>query len=188
MVQGQKANYQNTIIYKIVCNDLNIKDCYVGHTTNWIKRKYKHKQSCNNVKEKNHNLNVYKFIRENGGWDNWSMIEICKYPCNDKREAESEERKYYELLNSILNTRRPIRSKEEKKIIDKENHKKYYEKNKEKYNKYYEKNKDKHIEIYKKNKEKINEKFTCECGGSFTKINKFKHFKTKKHQKYLENK
>jgi hypothetical protein len=32
-------NYQNTVIYKIVCNDLSIKDLYVRHTTNFRKRK-----------------------------------------------------------------------------------------------------------------------------------------------------
>ena len=32
-------NYSSTIIYKIVCKDLNVKDIYIGHTTNFIKRK-----------------------------------------------------------------------------------------------------------------------------------------------------
>ena len=26
-------DYNKTIMYRIVCNDLEIKDCYVGHTT-----------------------------------------------------------------------------------------------------------------------------------------------------------
>ena len=41
-----KINYENAIIYKIVCNDLNIKDLYVGHTTDFIRRKYDHKKRC----------------------------------------------------------------------------------------------------------------------------------------------
>ena len=32
-------DYQKVIIYKLVCNDLTIKDLYVGHTTNFINRK-----------------------------------------------------------------------------------------------------------------------------------------------------
>lgn len=28
-------NYSNTIFYRIVCNDSNILDCYVGHSTNF---------------------------------------------------------------------------------------------------------------------------------------------------------
>ena len=34
--------YANTIIYKIVCNDLNITDCYVGNTTKFTNRKSPH--------------------------------------------------------------------------------------------------------------------------------------------------
>ena len=33
------CNYSKTSIYKIVCNDLNITDCYVGNTTEFTKRK-----------------------------------------------------------------------------------------------------------------------------------------------------
>jgi len=35
----KEIDYSNTIIYKIVCRDLNIKECYVGHTTNFTKQK-----------------------------------------------------------------------------------------------------------------------------------------------------
>ena len=54
-------DYSNTIIYKIVCKDINNKDCFT-------KRKYRHKYCCNNPSDKGYNLYVYKFIRENGGW------------------------------------------------------------------------------------------------------------------------
>ena len=45
-------DYLKTIIYKIVCKDLNITDFYVGHTTNFIKRKATHKTACNNINNK----------------------------------------------------------------------------------------------------------------------------------------
>ena len=44
----KEINYQNTIIYKIVCNDLNVKDVYVGNTTDFTKRKWSHKSDCYN--------------------------------------------------------------------------------------------------------------------------------------------
>jgi hypothetical protein len=122
-------DYSKTIIYKIVCKDLNIKDCYVGHTTNWVKRKSRHKENCNKL-----NTKIYKFIRENGNWENWEMIEVKKYPCNDKREAESEERKIYEELNAGLNNNRPFITEDERKEYNKKKNKKYYQKNKEKNN------------------------------------------------------
>ena len=31
----QDINYDITYFYKIVCRDLTIQDCYVGHTTNF---------------------------------------------------------------------------------------------------------------------------------------------------------
>ena len=45
-----KINYDNTHFYKIVSKDLNITDIYIGHTTNFLERKSKHKTTCNNQK------------------------------------------------------------------------------------------------------------------------------------------
>ena len=64
-------DYSKIVIYKIVCNDLNIPDCYVGSTTNFSRRKNGHKTACNNSNLKNHNLKIYLAIRANSGWDNW---------------------------------------------------------------------------------------------------------------------
>ena len=95
------ADYSNTIIYKLCCNDANIADIYIGHTTNFIQRKHNHKIVCNNPNSKNHNLVVYQRIRECNGWDNWSMIEIEKYSCNDLNEAFKRERYWLEELNDL---------------------------------------------------------------------------------------
>ena len=37
-------DYGKVVIYKIVCKDLNIDMCYVGHTTNFLIRKASHKK------------------------------------------------------------------------------------------------------------------------------------------------
>ena len=71
-------NYQNTIIYKIVCNDLTITESYVGSTTDFRRRKSQHKSSCNTINNSKYNQKNYIFIRENGGWENWTMLEIEK--------------------------------------------------------------------------------------------------------------
>ena len=39
-----KIDYSNTMFYKIVCKDLDIKDFYVGHTTDFKTRKNCHKR------------------------------------------------------------------------------------------------------------------------------------------------
>lgn len=144
-------DYSKTIMYKIVCKDLSITDVYVGHTTNFVKRKNNHKTVCNNIYNKSYHFKLYEFIRENGDWDNFNMIEIEKYPCIDGNEASSRERYWYEQLNATLNKCIPCRNKNE-----------YYKDNKDKildYKKdYYQTNKHKKLEYYQTNKEKILEK------------------------------
>jgi hypothetical protein len=95
-------NYNNAVIYKIVCNDLTITDCYVGSTTNFTKRKYMHKFNC-----KSKICKVYHFIRENGGWDNWSVILVEEYPTTLKLLLEQRERYWIETLNAKLNCNIP---------------------------------------------------------------------------------
>ena len=69
-------DYSKSIIYKLCCLDINVKDIYVGSTTCMRNRRYAHKFNCNSIKSKKYNGNVYTFIRDNGGWCNWSMIII----------------------------------------------------------------------------------------------------------------
>ena len=95
------VDYSNTIIYKICCKDDSITDVYVGHTTNFIQRKYSHKTSCSNL---NNNLKIYNIIRCNGGWDNWNMVEIAKYNCKDSTEARIKEQEHYNDLKASLNS------------------------------------------------------------------------------------
>lgn len=98
-------DYTNTVIYKICCKNKEISDIYVGHTTNFTKRKYQHKLSCINNKS---NSKIYKTIQENGGWDNWEMLEIATYNCKNSIEARIKEQEHYELLNATLNSISPL--------------------------------------------------------------------------------
>jgi len=124
----KEIDYSKTVLYKIVCNDLSITDLYVGSTTDFRKRKSAHHCRCIKESDINYNCKVYKMIRANGGWDNWTMLEIEKYPCTDGNEARTRERYHLELLNAKLNIRNPIRTKED----NKEYKKKFYILNKEK--------------------------------------------------------
>ena len=98
-------DYSNTIIYKIFCIDKTIPDVYIGHTTNFTQRKSQHKICCGNLDNK---LKIYNIIRQNGGWNNWIMVEISKYNCKDKTEARIKELYHYEELNSTLNSCPPL--------------------------------------------------------------------------------
>ena len=189
----QPTNYSNTIIYKIVCKDLSVTDVYVGHTTDFKTRKYCHKSYCKN-KNKCYNLKVYEFIRENGGWLNFDMIEIEKYTeCKDSNEARTRERYWYEQLNAKLNSYRPLRTEEEIKEIKKEWGKNNRKENKEEFNKkskiYNEEHKE-YIKEYQKQfrKNKTNTPYTCSCGWVGNENSKWYHINTSlKHKTYLEN-
>jgi len=119
------VNYQKSLIYKLCCKDTRIKDEYIGSTTCKDRRKNQHKTTCNGEKNKCHNARVYKFIRENGGWNNWDMVVIEEYPCDNKIQLLQRERYWMEIRNSTLNTDIPIsdmkkyyRNREKEKIRD----------------------------------------------------------------------
>ncbi len=101
-------DYSNTIIYKITCKDPEIKDVYVGHTTNFVQRKHAHKQGCNNPKSANYDCKLYNTMRERGGWTNWKMEIINFFNCNDHYEARQKEQEYFVSLNANLNSIEPM--------------------------------------------------------------------------------
>jgi len=101
-------DYSNTIIYKITCNNTEITDIYVGHTTNFVQRKYSHKDNCVNEKSPNYKCKLYETIRNNGGWDNWKMEIVNFFNCKDNNEARQKEQEYFILLNANLNSITPF--------------------------------------------------------------------------------
>ena len=81
---------------------------YVGHTTDYTRRKNNHKKD-----SKEFSYKLYKMIRDNGGWENWDMVEIEKYQCTDGNEARARERYYYDILSPNLNSCVPNRDMQE---------------------------------------------------------------------------
>eukprot|EP00966_Prymnesium_polylepis_P243187 5623855-Prymnesium_polylepis.1 len=152
-------------MYKIVCKDEELDYVYVGHTTNWTKRKNSHKS-----KSLNSGIKLYQTIRENGGWDNFKMILIETFSCNNKREAEAREDMLMIELKANMNQIHPFRTKKQYFEANKEQileqQKKYQDANKEKLieqrKQHYEANKEEILEQRKQyhdaNKERINEK------------------------------
>ena len=159
-------SYQNSVIYKIECNDINVKECYIGSTKDFVVRRYKHKYSCNTSHRKEYNYKVYQFIRNNGGWENWTMKSIINYPCNSKNELFIKEQEILKSYDDTLNMVSACRSK-----------KQYYIDNAEK--------------IKKKTKQyKIDnaEKIQCECGKWSTRDHLARHRKSNFHINFLKNK
>ena len=62
-------------IYKIVSKKDRNK-IYIGSTWNFTRRKRQHKSSCYNEKDRDYNSPLYKYIRVNGGLDNFEFYTI----------------------------------------------------------------------------------------------------------------
>jgi hypothetical protein len=193
-------NYNKSSIYKLCCRDLNITEIYVGSTTNFNRRRNQHKSACKCLYKSSSKYSTYKlyqFIRDNGGWDNWTMVLLEKYNCDNKIELHTRERYWIEELKADLNCIIPTRTQKEYVEDNKEKisirKKIYTAKNTEKKAKYdkiyraenFEHRKEYDTKIYN---EKKNKKIKCGCGSSYlgyckSKIKK--HEATPKHQKWL---
>jgi len=166
--------YNKSTIYKLCCKDANITEIYIGSTTNFRLRKSQHKTACNNIKNPlKYNYKVYKFIRENKGFENWDMIEIEKVNATDKKDLEKNERRVIEELRPSLNCSIPHRTQKEYVIINADKIKEYDKK-------YRSNNID-------KIKDRKNEKIDCVCGSSIKRGSLSRHVKYQKHIKFIES-
>jgi len=165
------SDYSKTIIYKLCCKDVAITEIYVGSTTNFRDRKRCHKLSCNLKTHNAYNTRKAQFIRANGGFENWTMIQLDVYPCQNKREAEMRERYWIETLQATLNSMIPFKTEEEIK----EQQKEYRELNKEQ------------ITEQKKEYRELNKEQIAEQKKEYEELNKQK-IKERKRQYYLNKK
>ena len=153
------------IVYKLFCKDFD--EFYIGSTTNFHHRKIAHKSICNNEKDKAYNKKLYKYIRNNGQFDEWEfeILELGEYE-NDKY-MKNRERYFIETLKPSLNSNIPNRTHKEWCIDEYEkvqaSRKKYNETHREKI------------------KEQMRVKITCEnCNCEIILNGLKKHQKTKK--------
>jgi hypothetical protein len=143
-----------TVIYKIICKDTNITETYYGSTVNLDKREGEHFRNCNNPTHQQHNYKVYRFIREHGGFKNWIITKVKNYPCKTNLERRMEEQRHIDI--------------DRKKCLNT-------------YNAYQSKE---DRRLYNRIKSQSVLKFSCPCGGVFTKYSKKIHNNSKRHQKH----
>jgi len=138
---------------------------YIGSTEDINDRMSKHKYSCNNIKHCKYNYKVYKYIRDNGGWNEWKYEIIDEVEVALREDAGIYEGEYiikYDAinkLNDVVAGRCLNKSKNQY-------HKEKYQRNKEvisqKSKEKYQRNKEvisqKSKEKYQRNKEKISQK------------------------------
>ena len=146
---------------------------YIGSTTDLRRRKYNHASASLHAPSE-----VYKYIRANGGFDNFDLFEIERVELmgletvgiNKKELYEREKHHIKEMRNNgfvVLNKNIPNRNCAE-----------YYQDNK--------------IDITNRTKtyrinnrpmvlQKKNQRITCACGVQYNNSNKVNHCKTQRH-------
>jgi len=127
-------DYKNGKIYRIVCNETGL--CYVGSTTQTLtKRLSRHKLNFRQyLNEKYHYVSSFDILEKN----NYDIVLIEEYPCENKNQLHKRERHYIETMDCV-NKRIPTRPKSEYSKI-------YIEENKEKKKEY---DKKRYLEIKK---------------------------------------
>ena len=103
-------------MYKIQPKKTDLFFSYIGHTSNFNERKNQHIKNTTNINDKKHyHLKIYQTIRDNGGWDEWEMIEIEKYKCSTKLQVRMREQELMFQHNTNLNTCKSFITEEERK-------------------------------------------------------------------------
>jgi hypothetical protein len=180
----KEIDYSKTLIYKIQHID---KDelIYVGHTTDFTKRKYSHKSNCTNEKHPLYNTKVYEMIRANGGWEMFKMIQIKEYYCKNKLEACAEEDKTMRQLKTTMNTNGATYDIEKHKNTQRVCNTVYKETHREELLEYWKSYRVKNINQIN---ERTQEIVQCECGCFVTRKCKgtSRHIQSQKHQDGLK--
>ena len=126
--------YENGKIYKLVCNTTGLN--YYGSTIQPLyKRLNDHRKSYSKYqREKFHYLTAFEIIKN----DDFNIILVENFTCENKEQLEARER-YFIENNNCVNKYRPTRTKkeyyEEHKTHISELNKKKYEENKDNINK-----------------------------------------------------
>ena len=153
-------------IYEIKSIDKSITETYIGSTWDMKDRQRDHVSRCYNKNTSKYNYSVYKYIRENGDWDNFQMTVIDFGECEDELELHCAEQFYIDMeggIENLLNSRDALRDKQKRK----------------------EKTEVRRDRLQKENKE--TKRFPCELCGIYcvTKCHLVTHLETNKHKKKL---
>tara|TARA_R110002167_G_C12368267_1_gene623852 strand:+ start:50 stop:541 length:492 start_codon:yes stop_codon:yes gene_type:complete len=120
---GRATDFSNCYIYYIVDKEGIVH--YVGSTSNFNSRKSKHKFCCKTEHDRAYNLDIYKYIRANGGLDKFEIVPIRKIEnVSNKTElliAENDEIKKFTGLKNMRGSYQTHEQKLECTRIWKEN-------------------------------------------------------------------
>jgi hypothetical protein len=129
-------NYNKSKIYKIYCEDEGVDEIYVGSTVDLKTRVRNHKSACNNINDEFYNKKLYIYIRNNFGFDNFTVKTLERFSCENEIQLRTREQEWINELKPTLNDIRARTTKLEAKELRKKRElitnyeKKYYQENK----------------------------------------------------------
>lgn len=149
------------VIYKIQKKDGKEHECYIGSTKNLKERIRRHKICL----KTGHQQKIYRYIRDNGGIDNYNfeVLEKINLVNSSIKFLKEREQFYYTKYKPSMNMIRPYRSIECRRADDRI---------------YYWKHRDKFLERKK-------QVFTCICGKKGIRSHFARHCRSIFHQEYL---
>jgi hypothetical protein len=168
------VNYSNGKIYKIEPLNGDEGDIYIGSTTKeYLSQRIDNHRSKYKLWKTGKTTKLTSFdLFDKYTVSNCKIILIENVNANSKDELRAREAFYIQLLKCV-NKCVPLRTLKEYRDAHKDDIKKFNDI-------YYIKNKEKIIENNKN-------KYDCICGSQCRHAGKAEHFRSKKHQKYLES-
>ncbi|DAZ94070.1 TPA: hypothetical protein N0F65_006657, partial [Lagenidium giganteum] len=143
------------LIYEVANADRSI--VYIGSTVQTIGRRWSHHKS--NYKTwldgDATGCSIYHHFKEHG-IDSFRIRAISKHAVESSRELIQFEQLVIDKTECVNERRGQF-------TVDRSTYDKYY---------------------YNKNRDKINEKFDCDCGGKYTRKNRYIHVKTMRHREW----
>lgn len=162
----EESALKNYTMYKILPKNAALDYCYIGHTNNFAFRKQQHRAPCIDTSHSKAHIKIYETIRNNGGWDEWEMIELEKFNNKTKLEARIREQDLIKEHNANLNMLSAYITEDERQANKKAITEKFRAENKEYLAEQTKKYKEEHKEVIaeqmkkyrEENKEKIYQK------------------------------
>ena len=104
----RSVNYNLGKIYKIYYLD-DPSMCYVDNTAQpyLCNRMQQHIFSYNKVTDFTKCIELYKFVHSKGGWSNFKIVLLEKYPCNSIAELSERTAHHMQEENATLNKKAP---------------------------------------------------------------------------------
>ena len=169
-IKKDMPNYQDAKIYKLINTEGTL--CYIGSTTQKLSLRKAHHHGDYRRLKNNKGTYLSSFEIYEDDEHDCKIILLEAYPCDSKEELGKRERYYIESTECV-NKNRPTRTKKEWRIDNKDIIKKYSK------------------EYRSINKERIDKRETdyvdCECGSKYPRYRKCRHFRSKKHIKYMSS-